>query len=563
MTVKSKSSQEFAHLRRRMAELERLEKGHRRFEEELLRLSRRLSECSKLEDVGRVIAEETRKFFNHDAFILCQYVEAENQLIPVYAEDTLNAGEGPVAVDAQIRKSPPISLRAYLINRSKDQEDSTLVPFGNINRRSRSLMFVPICWQNNLIGILSVQSYQIRCFDQQDLQCLQSFADQCGGALMRVKAEEARVRSESIFRQVIENARGVPYQRSYDPERFVFVGDNCLDIIGIPSDQVTCKRFKNMILETRMPDTDSYASPEDYLQAFHSGKIEHCHVDYRIRTPLGQEKWLSDYSVLIHEEGSDRVCGALGIWQDITARIYTEQRLRQAHRMETLGEAIASVAHSIKNLMACIDGSASILDKAIENGDIELLPKAWDLFQGNHRRINTLVQDMLILAKDQKPRKRRTPLLKMLETVVDLVQHRAEQEGVKFILQQDPRIEEVFVDHHAMERCLMNLIENSLEAIQTSLPDSLEGKPELRIQSLLLDGGRSWRLQVSDTGPGIDSEHIHRIFEPFFSTKGYSGTGLGLSVAKKIVQEHGGRIEVSSVPNQGTTFTITLPNGND
>jgi len=154
-----------------------------------------------VKEVGRTVAEESRRLFGHDAFLLDLLDESGQRLAGVHYEDTPFGASEPEEV-------PPISGHATtwqdvlagasrLINRDQDPADTQLPPFGDTSRRSRSLMFVPIRWENRAIGILSLQSYTPNRYSERELELLQTFADQCGGALARVRAQEELERTQA------------------------------------------------------------------------------------------------------------------------------------------------------------------------------------------------------------------------------------------------------------------------------------------------------------------------------------------------------------------------------
>lgn len=548
-------------LRQRMAELERSEARYRRFEEVLLRLSRRLEGCAGMAVIGQAMAEESRRYFEHDAFLLCHLNDTTLMFHPVYAEDTPLGSPHPVAVKTDPYSVTRLSAQPRLINRETEPKDTAFDPFGATDRLSRSLMIVPIRWQDKAIGILSVQSYTPFRYNQADFELLQSFADQCGGTLMRIRAEEALLRSESIYRRAIENARGVPYERRFDPDRFIFIGRGCREILGIEPEGLSSECFRESIQEAILTDGSGLLGYRDCREAFMRGELERFQADLRIRTPRGETRWLSDSSVPVREEETGRVIGALGIWQDITARKKAEDKLRQAQRMESLGHAIASVAHYIKNVLACIDGSSIMVERAIEQKCYEALPHAWSVFKKGNRKVNSLVQDMLILARDRVPDKRPVLLRAMIQSILDLARDRATEQGIEVAFDHDPRIAEVDIDRMAIERCILNLVNNAFDALENSARGGGPRPGRLRVETRLLENGSNWRVSVSDNGPGIPVHHLPRIYDPFFSTKGYQGTGLGLAVTRKMVLEHDGTIEAQSVPGQGTVFTLFLPNG--
>ncbi len=229
------------------------------------------------------------------------------------------------------------------------------------------------------------------------------------------------------------------------------------------------------------------------------------------------------------------------------ARLYEE--VARSRRLAAIGQTISGVAHCVKNVLNGIEGGLFITGRAIETGEKERLTKGWDMLRRNTTFLKTLVLDMLDYSKSRKVEPQEVVFQDFLCELIDLNKARAEEAGIELILSADETISKVNIDPVRMKRALLNLVSNAIEATPQG------GRVELhtaRTPSGLV-------IEVKDTGTGIPEEMIEKIFEPFVSTKGTKGTGLGLPVTKKIVEEHGGTIDVESEKGEGTCFRITLP----
>ncbi len=175
--------------------------------EALRRFSQRLTEPLTLEEVGKVVAEECTRLFHYDAFSFSYYDEKKKMSIGVYTEDTPAGAEKPINVPSVnlpmevFKKSQVYTGKSILINRKDDTEEVGFTPFGDKERLSRSLMFVPIRWASRVIGVITVQSYAKDCYTETDLKLLETFASQCGGALIRVRTEEEHHELQSRIQQ--------------------------------------------------------------------------------------------------------------------------------------------------------------------------------------------------------------------------------------------------------------------------------------------------------------------------------------------------------------------------
>ena len=231
------------------------------------------------------------------------------------------------------------------------------------------------------------------------------------------------------------------------------------------------------------------------------------------------------------------------------ARLHQEKV--RAERLAAVGQAVAELAHCMKNILNGIQGGAYVLDLGLAKDDHKKLHTGWDMVKRNTTFLSNLVLDMLAYAKDREPHYEDTDVNDLLRTVADLISGEAARRGVQVKAEPDGGIPAVRVDPTAIYRVLLNLGTNAVEACG-------EGEGRVWLRSRQAEDG--WfTLEVEDNGCGIPPEHRGHLFTEFFSTKGAKGTGLGLAVAGKIVREHGGRIEVDSEVGRGTRFEIWLP----
>ncbi len=229
------------------------------------------------------------------------------------------------------------------------------------------------------------------------------------------------------------------------------------------------------------------------------------------------------------------------------------EALVNAERLAAVGQTIAALSHHIKNIMQGVRFGADMVRTAIKEDDKDLLGKGWKLVERNQNRIDDLMLDMLSYSKEREPSVEPTDLNKLCEDVLEIVRGRATDRKVAIEWRAGAGVSLVQCDPDGIHRAVLNLVSNAIDALQDR-----EGA-KLSVQALLeLDG--AWaKVIVMDNGPGIPAEKFEDIFQPFVSTKGSRGTGLGLPVSRKIVREHGGDILVQSVMDKGSKFTIRLP----
>jgi signal transduction histidine kinase len=204
----------------------------------------------------------------------------------------------------------------------------------------------------------------------------------------------------------------------------------------------------------------------------------------------------------------------------------------------------------VKNVLNGMDGGLFIARRGLDAKDDQKVAKGWDMLERNSSFLKSLVLDMLDYSKDRPPEYVPTGLGDLFAEIMAFVEGRAAEGGIELTLDLDEGIGPVPLDPTRMKRALLNLVANSVEATPEGGKVMVSVKPA---------GSDHYCVTIADTGKGIPDDMLKTIFEPFVSTKGSKGTGLGLPVMKKIVEEHGGRVELESKVGEGTTFRITLP----
>lgn len=232
------------------------------------------------------------------------------------------------------------------------------------------------------------------------------------------------------------------------------------------------------------------------------------------------------------------------------------KQLVEAERMAAVGQTVAGLAHAIKNITGGLTGGIFVLEKGIELDNEKYLREGWEMVEGNVAKIKNMAMDLLNYAKERKPEYQLCDPNKPPKEVYDLMIPRAREYGVTLEMDLDKRLPEVWFDPEGIHRCLLNLVTNAIDACAEVGCSSR--KVDVVLQSRKPEG---WAVEynVVDNGCGMDEETRAKIFHSFFSTKGSRGTGLGLMLAKKIVDEHEGVIEVESEKGKGTKFFIRLP----
>ena len=233
------------------------------------------------------------------------------------------------------------------------------------------------------------------------------------------------------------------------------------------------------------------------------------------------------------------------------------RKLVEAERLAAVGQTVAGLSHAIKNITGGLKGGAFVLEKGIELGEQKYLMQGWEMIKGNVDKITNLSMDLLNYGKDIRPDFQVCDPNQPLREVVDLMGPRAKEHNIDLRTQFDKDIGPCQFDPDLIHHSLLNLVTNALDAC---IEDS--GKKEKRVMVRTIKK-RGWGVeyQVEDTGCGMNAEIKKKIFQSFFSTKGTDGTGIGLMITKKIIDEHKGEITAESKVGVGSTFVIRIPKG--
>jgi len=247
--------------------------------------------------------------------------------------------------------------------------------------------------------------------------------------------------------------------------------------------------------------------------------------------------------------------GAVGFFEDLRPIKALEREKMQAEKLAAVGQTVAGLAHGIKNIVTGLEGGVYLVQSAMEKKDDALLHQGWEMVERNIGKVSNLVKDLLNYSRSRVPELKWVLPQDLLEEVCSLFREKASQQGVQISIESDPRVGLAFLDPKGVHSCLTNLLANALDAC-VSEPEKEHHHIAVRTRKGPND---AVIFEVEDDGPGMPVAIREKLFTTFFSTKGTSGTGLGLLVTEKIVQEHGGSIGVETEHKRGSLFRITLP----
>ena len=248
--------------------------------------------------------------------------------------------------------------------------------------------------------------------------------------------------------------------------------------------------------------------------------------------------------------------GVVAFLQDLREIKRLERELVKSERLAAIGQTVAGLAHGIKNILHGLKGGSYLVDIGIKKDDAVKLKKGWEMIKRNVGRTSNLVMDLLSYAKEREPQFEPCDPNAIAEDVIALVVDKAREHKVEIQKDFDGTIGEVSMDPNTIHEVLLNLMSNAVDAC---LFDEITDKKwQVKLTTTNEQDNRI-RFEVADNGAGMDEEVMQKLFTSFFSTKGHRGTGLGLMVTRKLIEEHGGEIDVESEPGKGTTFSFYLP----
>lgn len=240
-----------------------------------------------------------------------------------------------------------------------------------------------------------------------------------------------------------------------------------------------------------------------------------------------------------------------------------EKRARSAERLAEIGTLTAGLAHEIKNPLSTIGLNLQLLREALSDADFPpeiaaRLSKRIHTLSGETERLGDILEDFLSFAGRVRVSAQPTDVNELIEQLVDFYLPQAEASGVRFRTQLSPDTGSLKLDKTLFKQALLNLLINATQAMVEARYESGAhgGAEDLILRTTRTPEGIE--IHVTDTGPGIAPETLEKVFHPYFSTK-RGGTGLGLAMTRRIINEHNGTIDIHTDPGQGSDFIIMLP----
>ena len=226
---------------------------------------------------------------------------------------------------------------------------------------------------------------------------------------------------------------------------------------------------------------------------------------------------------------------------------------QESERLATFAVALADIGHNAKNLLMRLEFPIQLIDRAIQGGDLDRARESWRVMKEATREIGQLVRDMLEYSKPREPDLVDIDVAELVRAVISDCAPDAGSKQIHLLPDGIAEPRSWVLDPTFLSTALHNLVGNAIEAL------AKHGGSRVTLAVATASEGAELRVSVTDDGPGIPPEIQGRIFDPFFSTKGKQGTGLGLASVKKGVEEHGGRVSLICEPGKGARFVLAFP----
>lgn len=351
----------------------------------------------------------------------------------------------------------------------------------------------------------------------------------------------------------------------------VYINERGCEILGTTADEAMGTGW----MKTLHPDDRErvFAEWSRSLNEGISFQSEHrfCHADGKMIWVFAQ--------VEIERGPKGVVSGHVGTLTDITERKRVEEALRDSERrfrdlahdqerqlilserLISFGELTASLAHEFNNPLGIVIGFAQDLLTEVDPSDPRY--QSVKIIEEEARRCKKIVQDLLDFGRQTPPQFSPIDPAEMVRKNIDLLSPRFQKAQIRPVIQDSNGLPKIWVDVQQMGQVMVNLFFNAIEAMPSggtvTVGLTVESNSSTEVPKDGSAGSDGVIITMADTGPGIDPDHLSKIFQPFFTTKSKKGMGLGLSICKSIIEAHGGKIWAESIRGQGATFYLHLP----
>ncbi|MFN3532352.1 MAG: ATP-binding protein [Candidatus Brocadia sp.] len=521
----------------------------------LYRIGIMLSSAREMNEVFQTIVRSGLEITNTPAGSLALYDAEKNEL-----ELTAVHGFSPeFSLKATRWKVRPGGLTSKILA----QKQPFVVP--DINEESsmdtrvimaegiRSLVATPLTTENRIVGILYVDDYKPRNFTKRDISILGLLATQATIAIEKAKMQEQlELKNRELkhtmdyLQNILDNSADMII--TSDIENNVVEFNKCAEeILGYSQNEIVGKSLAGL-----------FANPDHFkillAKIKQEGKVSNQETQF-----ITKEMKTVDISLTLSQlkDSAGNMIGTVGISKDITEFKRTQAQLIQAGKLAGIGQLAAGIAHEINNPLSGVLGYAKRLMKKAEDEELrkvpafETFPREMKLIVDSALRCKKIIEGLLKFSRTSETESMNVNVNEVLDESLVLFGNQLSSHNVELNKILSPNIPAIRANHTQIQQVFTDIIINALQAMPQGGKLTIVTRP---INSSAVE------IEFTDTGEGIPKENLTKIFEPFFTTREPGkGTGLGLYMIYRILQNHHGRIDVKSEVGKGSTFTITLP----
>jgi PAS domain S-box-containing protein len=392
---------------------------------------------------------------------------------------------------------------------------------------------VPLISRDKVIGIIWVDNlFNRKPITEEDMKFLTSFSNHVAAAIENARLFEQVKMAEQQLENIFESMSDMVYFNNKEYE-IKSINRAAAAKLGLPPSEIIGKKCYEVF----------HGMHEPYAKCPHHKTVEtkKAYIE-ELDDPYLGGTFLTSSSPIFDLNGE--FIGSVHVVRDISELKSLREKLVTAEKMAALGEVAAKVAHEIRNPLVSVGGFAKRLEKKLDGNLKEyagIIVKEVDRLEG-------ILKEILGFVKEVRLAKETVNLNSLMDEVLTLMQSTCEERGISLVRQYGPP-PEVFVDPNRVKEAFMNMLSNAVQ--------SIAGRGIILVKTKI-ESSRAV-VEIHDSGKGIPDTERPFIFNPFFTTKS-SGTGLGLAITHRIIQEHGGTIEVESEVGKGSVFRVFIPN---